>query len=373
MTYPPQGKFVPPRTATYVVAASNAPAHVKAQADYVCDGVADNVEIQAAIDANPKTLVITPGTYYNSGVFTRVGYSLDILAYGAVFQPTANNQTQFAFRSGLGYDAPGTRLIGAKFLNPSSYTACTAIDIRNSIHTHLEEVFIEGYNYGIWLINDAAGGFSEANIFRNIRLYNNFRGMLFQVSAPGENSFGECSFENILMLVYNGQVGLNVLTGATLYRSYFKNVTFWVPSTGDGAICVALNGDLRDVELDLALESQVVAPASLTGIWVQANALFGPSSAYSKMGHFRWNFQGNWTTRIYAEAPYRTENSGSSTGTGAQQTVAHGLAFAPTRQQIALIAGSATALPFHSAAPDTTNIYVTAASGQPWYWATVGQ
>ena len=39
------------RTATYVVAASNAPANVKAQADYVCDGVDDQVEIQAAIDA----------------------------------------------------------------------------------------------------------------------------------------------------------------------------------------------------------------------------------------------------------------------------------------------------------------------------------
>jgi hypothetical protein len=38
------------RTATYVIAASNAPAHVKAQADYPCDGTADDVQIQAAID-----------------------------------------------------------------------------------------------------------------------------------------------------------------------------------------------------------------------------------------------------------------------------------------------------------------------------------
>ena len=39
------------RTATYVVAASDAPAHVKRRADYVCDGTDDQVEIQAAIDA----------------------------------------------------------------------------------------------------------------------------------------------------------------------------------------------------------------------------------------------------------------------------------------------------------------------------------
>jgi parallel beta-helix repeat protein len=41
------------RGATYVIAASDATATEKAQADYVCDGIADNVQIQAAIDALP--------------------------------------------------------------------------------------------------------------------------------------------------------------------------------------------------------------------------------------------------------------------------------------------------------------------------------
>jgi hypothetical protein len=41
------------RTATYVVAASDAPAHVQQQADYVCDGTDDQVEIQTAINALP--------------------------------------------------------------------------------------------------------------------------------------------------------------------------------------------------------------------------------------------------------------------------------------------------------------------------------
>lgn len=38
------------RGATYTVAASDAPAYVQAQADYVCDGTADDVQIQAAND-----------------------------------------------------------------------------------------------------------------------------------------------------------------------------------------------------------------------------------------------------------------------------------------------------------------------------------
>ena len=78
-------------------------------------------------------------------------------------------------------------------------------------------------------------------------------------------------------------------------------------------------------------------------------------------------------TNVGQNIGYVTENSGASTGTGAQQTVAHGLGFTPTAQQVALTPGSATALPFHSAAPDATNIYVTATLNQAWYWATVGQ
>ncbi len=38
------------RSSTCVVAASNAPANMKDAADYLCDGTADQVQIQAAID-----------------------------------------------------------------------------------------------------------------------------------------------------------------------------------------------------------------------------------------------------------------------------------------------------------------------------------
>jgi len=48
-------RFLKPlfRTATRIVATSNASAKSKVGADYVCDGIDDWVEIQAAIDALP--------------------------------------------------------------------------------------------------------------------------------------------------------------------------------------------------------------------------------------------------------------------------------------------------------------------------------
>lgn len=56
----------PGRTATIVVAASNSSLQSRAQADYVCDGVNDQVEIQAALDALPATggeVKLLEGTY----------------------------------------------------------------------------------------------------------------------------------------------------------------------------------------------------------------------------------------------------------------------------------------------------------------------
>ncbi len=55
-----------PRTATFVVAASDATAAEKRGADYVCDGTADDVEIQAAIDALPT---LGGEVYLSSGTF----------------------------------------------------------------------------------------------------------------------------------------------------------------------------------------------------------------------------------------------------------------------------------------------------------------
>jgi hypothetical protein len=61
------GAGVSVRAASKIVAASNASAEIKAQADYVCDGVADQVEINAAIvtliTGSGGTVVLSEGTF----------------------------------------------------------------------------------------------------------------------------------------------------------------------------------------------------------------------------------------------------------------------------------------------------------------------
>jgi hypothetical protein len=66
---------------------------------------------------------------------------------------------------------------------------------------------------------------------------------------------------------------------------------------------------------------------------------------------------------------YVTENSGTSTGTGAQQTIAHGCKFTPTYDQVFLSERSTgLAIPYQSSAPDATNIYVTAVNLKTYNW-----
>lgn len=60
-------------SATFIVAAVDAPTRMRAQADYQCDGVADDVQINAAITAAYATggrVVLTPGFFTNSAAIS---------------------------------------------------------------------------------------------------------------------------------------------------------------------------------------------------------------------------------------------------------------------------------------------------------------
>lgn len=64
-----------------------------------------------------------------------------------------------------------------------------------------------------------------------------------------------------------------------------------------------------------------------------------------------------------------TEASGSSTGTGGEQTIAHGLSGIP--DIVILSNGDAASNPYQSSAADATNIYVTADNGETWFYLAI--
>lgn len=78
------------------------------------------------------------------------------------------------------------------------------------------------------------------------------------------------------------------------------------------------------------------------------------------------------THKIKFNRGYLTENGGNSTGTGAQQTIAHGLSATPAADDILLSEyTTGGALAYQSAVPDATNIYVTATNTKTWIWKII--
>lgn len=66
MGYPPQDSWLPPRVATRYVAAANASDRSRAQADRICDGVADEAEINAMLNelpANGGRVILSEGDF----------------------------------------------------------------------------------------------------------------------------------------------------------------------------------------------------------------------------------------------------------------------------------------------------------------------
>jgi len=94
---------------------------------------------------------------------------------------------------------------------------------------------------------------------------------------------------------------------------------------------------------------------------IESNDLRGNSTGYFTLGA-----SDETGLIIRNNMGYVTENYGSSTGTGAQQTVAHGLSATPTVVILWNIEDGAN--PYQSAAADGTNIYITAVLNQDYGW-----
>lgn len=68
------------RSPTYVVAASNAPATIKARADYICDGTADESEINTALALG--NVQLTQGTFYISTTGIQMASNRSLVGQG---------------------------------------------------------------------------------------------------------------------------------------------------------------------------------------------------------------------------------------------------------------------------------------------------
>jgi hypothetical protein len=137
------------RTATLVVAASNATALEKAQADYVCDGTADEVEINAAIAALPTDggrICLTSGTFYiaNPLVLNRTSCWLCGSGIYATNLRAGTNSINVIEITGWYNHVSDLRIYAGV-----TKTGGAGIYIASNAHTNIQNILMNGQYYGI--------------------------------------------------------------------------------------------------------------------------------------------------------------------------------------------------------------------------------
>lgn len=175
---PAGGDYHVTRSATYVIAGSDAPAHVKAQADRVCTGTADDVVIQAVIDAltlgrTVKEKIVLLGDFTTAAQITLASYLILDATSARISLAAGSNCNMFLVPGdaqdidivGGIFDGNGTSQVGNWMTFDLEITAgvptrvhwdgCTflnaayeAIDLDGTTNCCVEHCYFNGSGYG---------------------------------------------------------------------------------------------------------------------------------------------------------------------------------------------------------------------------------
>lgn len=244
------------RTSTFVVAASDATDEEKAQSDYICDGTADNVQIQAALDALPAIggrVLLSEGTFSIAATILVNGNydALDGQGYGSLLL-RANGSDVGIIKVSAQYNVISNIKIHGNKDAGDAPTLGNNLDITGASFLTLENLYI-GYapSFNLYANNGADKTvFWITNcILTSPRLHNAYltyvsgakiRGLVSS-SAPANYDgivMNNC-VENILdscFIDVNGRYGIyyNACQTMTLTNSYIG---------GSGATGVQMGGD----------------------------------------------------------------------------------------------------------------------------------
>ncbi|MDD2262066.1 MAG: hypothetical protein PHW20_07365 [Clostridia bacterium] len=239
------------RSATLVIAANDSSEKSKAQADYVCDGVADDDEINAAITAISTTggkIILTEG---NFSLSNKVSSAANVVISGVgtgATNITQTAQSTTAFELGAN---DYTGLQNLTIIMPSSnsgdaVTVGSATESTGQILENLRFARGDSLSYAIRVTNAFEFSIAHISFHKTLGLASN--GILFENTANDYNygnakisnislfcaantkgisivgavsknyNLMEFSAINLISSVANGQIGINIETGS--YMSF---------------------------------------------------------------------------------------------------------------------------------------------------------
>jgi len=192
---------------TKVVAASGESAAVKAAADYVCDGTADEVEINAALAA-VGTETINRGA--NGGTVMLVGRQFNIAA--PILIPTQTKLTS-------AYGRQSTRIAATASMTTGLTVGMIQVATTNTQYAEVEELLLDGNGYGVCGVYFGVGTGQEYDSFcsaRKLYIWNVGYDGLFAENISGGRCRGN-HFSDI-RVINAGQYGVHIKCPDSFYE-----------------------------------------------------------------------------------------------------------------------------------------------------------
>jgi len=193
------------RGATYVVTANDSVASSKAQADYVCDGTADDVQFQAAVDALPAgggKVVALGGDYNFTATVARAidnvtiegaGYSSYFANNNATNLFSAGAQSNWVFRD-IRTDTGGVNVAGSSdWWMTNVWEGASYTSINGDVLTLPAVTFVGVVN--IDSLNDLPSGYATAQGVLNIQTGIPTSGDHYPLTIWGDSTHGYAFIE----------------------------------------------------------------------------------------------------------------------------------------------------------------------------------
>lgn len=242
--------------ATYMIAASDSLAASISRADYICDGTADDVQIQAAHDALPAvggSIYLAEGTY---NIATKVTFTKPVYLFGAGWATLVNaspNTPAFQFGNGTdrlnGCKVTNFRLVGNTGNNSHGlyFTKCDFLEVAE-----------------MWIRNWGAAGIKIADADENARIHDNNIDNLDTFSTEGrEHGIYITGNTHDILIVNNNIEGWStgIFADWIVPASAVINVTIADNNLDDcddygihleGALAVSITGNVIENQLESA-------------------------------------------------------------------------------------------------------------------------
>lgn len=272
-----------------LVATSDSPQKHKDAADYLCDGTADQTEINTALAAIPTTggqVICAPGTYNLSGSISITLNRLQaFMGYGAKLVP-ASGVTAISVSQG----ASGTRGVTIEGFLIAGGNDATSVGIAlvDTSWAAIRRVHIENVGVGILQHNSTTNNFVEGTTLEDIVIRHPITYGLEFRRTSGTNSFGQHNYRNVNISSGGGTATLvTVPSGCSLYRSRIQIGT-WIDSS---QTAFSFDGDFDNAVLDLYTEGS-------TGSTSNTSIVIGTNCTNLDRALNHWSFWGTIATNI---------------------------------------------------------------------------